>query len=154
MASVWRIFARNWLPSPSPFDAPATRPAMSTNSIVVGITFSGETMLASLSSLGSGIGTMPEFGSIVQNGKFSAPTPARVNALNSVDLPTLGKPTIPQLNPMILSLDGNQPVGYTLCSCCMANCQSPVTAHGMVAMASSIQFSISSRSLAETFPST
>ena len=111
-------------------------------------------MLASLSSLGSGIGTMPELGSIVQNGKFSAPTPARVKALNSVDLPTLGKPTIPQLNPMILSLDGNPPVGHTLCSCCMANCQLPVTAPVMVAMASSIQLSISSRSSLETFPRT
>ena len=30
------MFARNWFPSPSPFEAPATRPAISTNSIVVG----------------------------------------------------------------------------------------------------------------------
>jgi hypothetical protein len=43
---------------------------------------------------------MPVLGSIVQNGKFSAAMPALVNALKSVDLPTLGRPTIPQLNPI------------------------------------------------------
>ena len=32
---------------------------------------------------------------MVQNGKFSAAMPALVSALNSVDLPTLGSPTIP-----------------------------------------------------------
>jgi hypothetical protein len=39
---------------------------------------------------------------MVQKGKFSAPIPALVNALNKVDLPTLGKPTIPQLKPMMI----------------------------------------------------
>jgi hypothetical protein len=38
---------------------------------------------------------MPELGSMVQKGKFSAAIPALVSALNSVDLPTLGRPTIP-----------------------------------------------------------
>jgi hypothetical protein len=37
---------------------------------------------------------------MVQNGKFSAAMAALVNALKSVDLPTFGKPTIPQLKPM------------------------------------------------------
>ena len=37
---------------------------------------------------------------MVQNGKLAASMPARVRALNNVDLPTLGKPTIPQLNPI------------------------------------------------------
>src|SRR5690606_36242255 len=92
--------ARNLLPRPSPFDAPATMPAMSMNSIDVGTTRSGFTMTASTVRRGSGIGTMPEFGSIVQNGKFSAAMPAFVNALNKVDLPTLGKPTMPQLKPI------------------------------------------------------
>ena len=32
---------------------------------------------------------------MVQNGKFSAGTDRFVNALKSVDFPTLGKPTIP-----------------------------------------------------------
>jgi hypothetical protein len=48
----------------------------------------------------SGMGTIPVFGSMVQNGKFSASIPALVNALKSVDFPTLGKPTIPQLKPI------------------------------------------------------
>jgi hypothetical protein len=33
------MFARNLFPRPSPFDAPATRPAISTNSIAAGIVF-------------------------------------------------------------------------------------------------------------------
>ena len=41
MASVSRMLARNLLPRPSPFDAPATSPAMSTNSTIAGTTFSG-----------------------------------------------------------------------------------------------------------------
>jgi len=101
MASVSRMFARNLLPRPSPFDAPSTRPAISTNSIVVASTRSGFTMAANASKRGSGIATTPAFGSIVQNGKFSAPIPALVNALNRVDLPTLGNPTMPQLKPIV-----------------------------------------------------
>jgi hypothetical protein len=41
---------------------------------------------------------MPMFGSIVQKGKFAACAFLDfVRALNSVDLPTFGKPTIPHL---------------------------------------------------------
>jgi len=48
-------------------------------------------------------GTSPIFGSIVQKGKFSAWALLEfVKALNKVDLPTLGKPTIPHLNPIYL----------------------------------------------------
>ncbi|EGH00209.1 hypothetical protein imdm_1532 [gamma proteobacterium IMCC2047] len=101
IASVSRMLARNWLPKPSPLEAPATKPAISTNSMVVGTTRSGLTMAASLSWRGSGTGTMPEFGSMVQKGKFSAPMRASVSALNSVDLPTLGRPTMPHLKPMV-----------------------------------------------------
>ena len=46
------------------------------------------------------MGTTPVLGSMVQKGKFSAPIPALVSALNKVDLPTLGSPTIPQLKPI------------------------------------------------------
>ena len=92
---------RNWLPRPSPLDAPLTRPAISTNSMVVGRIRCGLTISASLSRRGSGIGTTPVFGSMVQKGKLAASIPALVSALNRVDLPTLGKPTIPHLNPMI-----------------------------------------------------
>ena len=51
---------------------------------------------ASRSSRGSGTFTSPTFGSMVQKGKFAACAAAvRVSALNSVDLPTFGSPTIP-----------------------------------------------------------
>ena len=43
---------------------------------------------------------MPTFGSIVQNGKFSAGISDLVRALNRVDFPTFGRPTIPHLNPI------------------------------------------------------
>ena len=39
IASTSRILARNWFPSPSPLLAPFTSPAISTNSIVAGVTF-------------------------------------------------------------------------------------------------------------------
>ena len=68
IASVSRMLARNWLPSPSPFEAPATRPAMSTNSTVAGMTFCGFAIAAIAASRGSGTSTMPTFGSMVQNG--------------------------------------------------------------------------------------
>ena len=47
MASVSRMFARNWLPRPSPWLAPATKPAMSTNSTVAGTIFAGWSISAS-----------------------------------------------------------------------------------------------------------
>src|SRR5512134_1856016 len=49
----------------------------------------------------SGTATRPTFGSIVVKGKFAASAAAvAVRALNSDDLPTLGSPTMPQLNPI------------------------------------------------------
>ena len=75
--------------------APATRPAMSTNSTAVGITFCGFTIALSAFRRGSGTGTTPTLGSMVQNGKFAAAMPALVSALNRVDLPTFGRPTMP-----------------------------------------------------------
>jgi hypothetical protein len=74
---------------------------MSTNSIEVGTTFCGWTIAASAARRGSGTGTTPTFGSIVQNGKLAAAMPALVSALNRVDLPTLGRPTMPHLMPML-----------------------------------------------------
>ena len=68
MASTSRMFARNWLPSPSPLEAPRTSPAMSTNSRLVGTVFCDLPMRASVSSRGSGTATRPTFGSMVQNG--------------------------------------------------------------------------------------
>ena len=52
-------------------------------------------IVAILSNLISVTVTAPILGSIVQNGKFSAGISDAVNALNIVDLPILGKPTIP-----------------------------------------------------------
>ena len=68
IASVSRTWARNWLPRPSPLDAPATRPAMSTNSTIAGTMRSGLTIAASWPRRGSGSSTTPTFGSMVQKG--------------------------------------------------------------------------------------
>ncbi len=68
MASTSRMVARNWLPSPSPFEAPFTSPAMSTNDSRVGTICSDLASFASVSSRGSGTATSPTFGSMVQNG--------------------------------------------------------------------------------------
>ena len=68
MASTSRMFARNWLPRPSPLEAPRTSPAMSTNSRLVGTVFSLRPRRVSVSSRGSGTATRPIFGSMVQKG--------------------------------------------------------------------------------------
>ena len=94
---------KNLLPKPSPFDAPSTSPAMSTNSIVVLIFFFYFDISINLSNLSSGTGTTPTFGSIVQKGKLAACALLEfVRALNNVDLPTFGKPTIPHLKLIYL----------------------------------------------------
>ena len=68
IASHSRMFARNLLPRPSPFEAPFTRPAMSVNSTVARMICCGCAIAASASRRGSCTSTMAEFGSIVQNG--------------------------------------------------------------------------------------
>ena len=75
-------------------------PAMSTKVICVGMILADLAIPVSTSRRRSGTGTAPVFGSIVQNGKFAAAAFAEVRALKIVDLPTLGKPTIPQVKPM------------------------------------------------------
>src|SRR5207302_7177229 len=90
-----RILERNWLPMPSPRLAPATRPATSTNFMTVGVTFLGLYICASTSSRLSGTSTMAVFGSTVLKAYDATPAPARVSALKSVVLPTLGRPTMP-----------------------------------------------------------
>src|SRR5512134_1802617 len=63
----------------------------------------------------SGTATRPTFGSIVVNGKFAASAAAvAVSALNSDDLPTLGSPTMPQLNPIRSSRSGGSQVRRSL----------------------------------------
>ena len=68
MASVSRILAKNLLPRPSPLDAPATRPAISTNSTIAGCTRCGLTISIKGCIRVSGTSTMPTLGSMVQNG--------------------------------------------------------------------------------------
>ena len=78
---------------------------MSTKAIVLLIFFLDLDIETNLSSLSSCIGTTPMFGSIVQKGKLSACALLEfVNALNKVDFPTLGNPTMPHLNPIYLLL--------------------------------------------------
>ena len=105
MASVSRILARNWLPNPSPLEAPRTRPAISTKVMRVGMICFEPAIAANFSRRGSGTATSPTFGSMVQKGKFAACAAAvLVKALNSVDFPTLGRPTIPILKPIASDL--------------------------------------------------
>ena len=56
------------MPSPSPFEAPRTRPAMSTKVSRVGMISFELAIAASVSSRGSGTATSPTLGSMVQNG--------------------------------------------------------------------------------------
>ena len=67
-ASVSRMLARNWLPSPSPRCAPATRPAMSWKAMVSGTILEAPTTSATVLSRSSSTGTMATLGSIVVNG--------------------------------------------------------------------------------------
>ena len=59
---------KNLLPRPSPLEALLTRPAISMNSNVAGVSFFGLKMSFKMVSLSSGTLTIPTFGSIVQNG--------------------------------------------------------------------------------------
>ena len=68
IASVSRMWARNWLPRPWPWEAPRTRPAMSVNRTLAGTTRAESYSLASSASRGSGTPTTPTFGSMVANG--------------------------------------------------------------------------------------
>ena len=68
MASTSRMWVRNLLPRPSPWLAPLTSPAMSTNSIAAGMTTPVLAIFCRTASRASGTVTMPTFGSMVQNG--------------------------------------------------------------------------------------
>src|SRR5574344_1547024 len=102
IASVSRIFARNLFPRPSPLLAPFTRPAIATISTVVGTIRCGLTNSESLFKRSSGTVMTPTFGSIVQKGKFAACALAFDKQLKRVDLPTLGRPTIPHCNAIFI----------------------------------------------------
>ena len=64
-ASTSLIFERNWLPRPSPCDAPFTRPAISTKVNLACKIFFDLFIFASIPNLLSGTSTSPMFGSIV-----------------------------------------------------------------------------------------
>jgi hypothetical protein len=68
MAADSRMWERNLLPSPSPWEAPATMPAMSTNSTVAGRTRALPKTSARRGSRSSGTPTTPTLGSIVAKG--------------------------------------------------------------------------------------
>ena len=93
------------MPSPSPFEAPFTSPAISTISMVVGTTRSGLTKTSNFSKRSSGIEIVPIFGSMVQKGKFAACAFALDKQLKSVDFPTFGNPTIPHFKAIYFNLD-------------------------------------------------
>ena len=137
IAFVLRMLPRNLLPRPSPFEAPFTRPAMSTISIVVGTTRLGLSISARRISRRSGTVITPTLGSMVQKGKFADCALAFDKQLNRVDLPTMvqkgkfaacafaldrqlkrvdlptfGKPTMPHCNAIY---------SFRLC-CCQTNC--------------------------------
>ena len=95
IASVSRMLPKNWLPRPSPLDAPFTKPAMSTISTVVGIIFVVFTSSASFANRSSGTVITPTLGSMVQKGKLALCALALLKQLKSVDFPTLGSPTMP-----------------------------------------------------------
>lgn len=104
IASVSRILARNLLPSPSPFDAPFTSPAMSTISTVAGTMLLGLQISTRRVRRSSGTEITPTLGSIVQNGKLADWALALLRQLNRVDLPTLGSPTMPHFRAIMYRL--------------------------------------------------
>ena len=95
MASTSRMWERNRLPRPSPWAAPLTRPAMSTNCTAAGMIVFVRLISASAYSRGSGTLATPTLGSTVAKayGAARAPPPAR--ALYRDDLPAFGSPTNP-----------------------------------------------------------
>jgi hypothetical protein len=74
---------------------------MSTISTVVGTMRSGFTNFANSVIRSSGTVITPTLGSMVQKGKFAACAFALLKQLKSVDLPTLGSPTIPHFSAIV-----------------------------------------------------
>jgi len=68
IASDSRMAARNWLPRPSPNDAPRTIPAMSTKVTTAARILSEWNTSASLARRASGTATTPMLGSMVAKG--------------------------------------------------------------------------------------
>ena len=68
IASQFLILPKNWLPKPSPLDAPLTKPAISVNSHTAGVVFLGLYILDRTYKRSSGTFTIPTLGSMVANG--------------------------------------------------------------------------------------
>ena len=90
-ASVCRTAARYLFPEPSP----RARPAISTNSMVAGVTLSGLWSSASQSSRLSGTFTVPRLGLSSKERYMAVSAFSPVMALKRVLFPTFGNPTIP-----------------------------------------------------------
>ena len=87
---------RKSLPNPAPSLAPRTSPAISVTCKNAGYIDGGFHRLHKYSYRSSGTGHRLSFGSMVQNGKFSAAASAVfVKRLNKLLFPTFGKPTMP-----------------------------------------------------------
>ena len=102
MASTSRMLAKNLLPSPSPLEAPFTIPAISVNSKVVGTVFLGSNHFRQFLEAFIWNFYHPDVWINGRKGIVAASAPAFVIALNRVDLPTFGKPTIPAVNAIFL----------------------------------------------------
>ena len=68
IASTLRMLPKNWLPKPSPLEAPLTSPAISVNSKVALTCFFGWNKEQRTSKRGSLTSTTPTFGEIVAKG--------------------------------------------------------------------------------------
>ena len=92
--------AEKLVAEPLTFEAPFTKPAMSTISTVVGMILLVFTSAANAERRSSGTVMTPTLGSMVQKGKLALCALALLRQLKSVDLPTLGRPTMPHCKLM------------------------------------------------------
>src|SRR2546428_13391187 len=74
---------------------------MSRNSMAVGVVFLDLKICVSFANRSSGMIATPTLGSTVENGELATSALPPTRALKIVDLPTLGKPIIPQLSAMV-----------------------------------------------------
>jgi hypothetical protein len=98
IASTSRMWARNWLPSPSPRDAPSTRPGDVHELDRGGHDLGGGGELAEALQAAVGHGHDAHVGVDRAEREVRRLCPAWETALNRVDLPTFGSPTSPTLS--------------------------------------------------------
>src|ERR1700693_5881200 len=97
---------------------------MSTKASRVGTILADFASRASTSSRESGTATSPILASMVLNGYFAAcAATVAVKALKSVDLPTLGSPTMPHLKPIARS-------SFSLCGGTSLDCAEDIVRRG------------------------